>query len=248
MVTIKSERELILMRHAGKILADTLSLIEENIEMGVSTAKLDKIAHEYITKQNALPSFKNYNGFPSSICASFNNEVVHGFPGSRKLKEGDIISIDIGVCFGGYHADAARTFGVGEISPEAKRLIEVTKASFFEGVKFAREGMRLGDVSNAIQVFVEENGYSVVRELVGHGIGSNLHEEPDVPNYGEKGKGIRLREGMTLAVEPMVNEGGCEVRALKDGWTYVTKDNTLSAHYENTIIVHDGDCEIITRL
>jgi len=248
MVTIKSERELTLMRQAGKILADTLALLEENIQPGITTARLDKIAHEYITKQNAWPSFKNYNGYPGSICVSLNNEIVHGIPGIRKLKEGDIISIDGGVCFGGYHADAARTFPVGEIRSEAQRLIEITKASFFEGIKFAREGMRLGDISNAIQVFVEENSYSVVRELVGHGIGSNLHEEPDVPNYGEKGRGIRLLEGMTLAVEPMVNEGGCEVRSLKDGWTYVTKDNTLSAHYENTIIVHDGDCEIITGL
>lgn len=248
MVDIKSERELELMRQAGKILAETLELLAEHIRPGVSTGHLDKLAHDYIKKNKSIPSFLNYNGFPASICASVNNEVVHGIPGGRKLGEGDIIGIDIGVCYCGYHADAARTFGVGEISNDAKRLIEVTKQSFFEGVKNAREGCRLGDISNAIQVFVEENGYSVVRELIGHGVGSHLHEEPDVPNYGPAGRGIRLRSGMTLAVEPMVNGGESGIRLLKDGWTYVTKDNTLSAHYENSIIVQDGECEIITML
>lgn len=248
MVDIKSERELELMRQAGKILAETLELLAEHIRPGVSTGHLDKLAHDYIKKNKSIPSFLNYNGFPASICASVNNEVVHGIPGGRKLGEGDIIGIDIGVCYCGYHADAARTFGVGEISDDAKRLIEVTKQSFFEGVKNAREGCRLGDISNAIQVFVEENGYSVVRELIGHGVGSHLHEEPDVPNYGPAGRGIRLRSGMTLAVEPMVNGGESGIRLLKDGWTYVTKDNTLSAHYENSIIVQDGECEIITML
>lgn len=248
MVDIKSERELELMRQAGKILAETLELLAEHIRPGVSTGHLDKLAHDYIKKNKSIPSFLNYNGFPASICASVNNEVVHGIPGGRKLGEGDIIGIDIGVCYCGYHADAARTFGVGEISDDAKRLIEVTKQSFFEGVKNAREGCRLGDISNAIQVFVEENGYSVVRELIGHGVGSHLHEEPDVPNYGPAGRGIRLRSGMTLAVEPMVNGGESGIRLLKDGWTYVTKDNTLSAHYENSIIVRDGECEILTML
>ncbi len=248
MVTIKSLNEIMLMKDAGKILAETLELLRENIKEGVSTRQLDKLAYEYIKKQNAVPSFLNYNGFPASICASLNNEIVHGIPGSRSLRDGDIISIDVGVCFKGYHADAARTYGVGEISPQAARLIEVTKQSFYEGVKFATAGNRLGDISNAIQVFVEENGYSVVRALVGHGIGANLHEEPDVPNFGTKGRGMRLQNGMTLAVEPMVNMGGYEIRTLKDGWTCVTKDNTLSAHYENTIVITDDECEIITKL
>ena len=248
MVTIKSLNEIMLMKDAGKILAETLELLRENIKAGISTKQLDKIAHEYIRKQNAVPSFLNYNGYPASVCVSLNNEIVHGIPGKRILRDGDIVSIDVGVCYKGYHADAARTYGVGEISPEAARLVEVTKQSFYEGIKHAKEGNRLGDISNAIQMFVEENGYSVVRDLVGHGIGANLHEAPDVPNFGTAGRGIRLQKGMTLAIEPMVNIGGHETRTLKDGWTCVTKDNTLSAHYENTIIITDDECEIITKL
>ncbi len=248
MVTIKSLNEIMLMKDAGKILAETLELLRENVKEGITTKQLDKIAHEYIKKQNAVPSFLNYNGFPASICASLNNEIVHGIPGSRALRNGDIISIDIGVCYKGYHTDAARTYGVGEISSEATRLIEVTKQSFYLGVNQAKSGNRLGDISAAIQKYVEENGYSVVRELVGHGIGANLHEAPDVPNFGTPGRGIRLQKGMTLAVEPMVNIGAKETRTLKDGWTCVTKDNSLSAHYENTIVITDGECEIITKL
>ena len=248
MVTIKSLNEIMLMKDAGKILAETLELLRENIKAGISTKQLDKIAHEYIRKQNAVPSFLNYNGYPASVCISLNNEIVHGIPGKRILRDGDIVSIDVGVCYKGYHADAARTYGVGEISPEAARLVEVTKQSFYEGIKHAKEGNRLGDISNAIQMFVEENGYSVVRDLVGHGIGANLHEAPDVPNFGTAGRGIRLQSGMTLAIEPMVNMGGHEIRTLKDGWTCVTKDNTLSAHYENTIVITDDECEIITKL
>lgn len=248
MVTIKSEREIELMRKAGQILGNTLKLLEENVKPGITTAELDKIAYEYIKSNDSIPSFKGYNGFPASICASVNNEVVHGIPDNRVLREGDIIGIDAGVCYGGYHADAARTFGVGEISPAAKKLIEVTKESFFKGVEKAKHGARIGDISAAVQTFVEGNGYSVVRDLIGHGIGSSLHEEPDVPNYGIAGRGMRLIKGMTIAVEPMVNVGGYEIRLLKNGWTYVTKDNTLSAHYENTIVITDNGCDVITLI
>ncbi len=248
MVTIKSEREIQLMKHAGQILGSTLKLLEENVKPGITTAELDKIAYEYIKSNDSIPSFKGYNGFPASICASVNNEVVHGIPDNRVLREGDIIGIDAGVCYGGYHADAARTFGVGEISPAAKKLIEVTKESFFKGIENAKHGARIGDISAVVQTFVEGNGYSVVRDLIGHGIGSSLHEEPDVPNYGEAGRGMRLIKGMTIAVEPMVNVGGYEIRLLKNGWTYVTKDNTLSAHYENTIVITDSGCDVITLI
>jgi len=248
MVTIKSEREIKLMKHAGQILGNTLKLLEESVKPGITTAELDKIAYEYIKSNDSIPSFKGYNGFPASICASVNNEVVHGIPDNRVLREGDIIGIDAGVCYGGYHADAARTFGVGEISPAAKKLIEVTKESFFKGIEKAKHGARIGDISAAVQTFVEGNGYSVVRDLIGHGIGSSLHEEPDVPNYGTAGRGMRLIKGMTIAVEPMVNVGGYEIRLLKNGWTYVTKDNTLSAHYENTIVITDSGCDVITLI
>ncbi len=248
MVTIKSENEIALMKKAGAILAETLELIEKNIKPGVTTKMLDKLAFEYIKKHNALPSFKGYSGYPASICASVNEEVVHGIPGRRRLNEGDIIGIDIGVCLGGYHADAARTYGVGKISEEAQHLIDVTKESFFKGIERAKEGARLGDVSGAIQTFVEENGYSVVRELVGHGIGSALHEQPDVPNYGSPGKGLRLQAGMTLAIEPMVNRGTHKIVILDDDWTCVTADGELSAHYENTVIITKDGCEIITML
>lgn len=246
MVTIKSENEIALMKKAGEILAGTLDLIEKNIKPGVTTKMLDSLAQDYIKKHNAQPSFKGYSGYPASICASVNEEVVHGIPGKRRLNEGDIIGIDIGVCFAGYHADAARTYGVGKISDEAQRLIDVTKESFFKGIEFAREGARLGDISSAIQTFVEENGYSVVRELVGHGIGSSLHEQPDVPNYGTANKGLRLQAGMTLAVEPMVNLETHRIRILDDDWTCVTLDGKLSAHYENTIVIGKDGCEIIT--
>ena len=246
MVTIKSESELELMRHAGKILYETLQILKEHSKSGVTTKQLDALAYKYITKQKAKPSFLNYEGFPASICASVNNEIVHGIPGDRVLEDGDIISVDVGVCYKGYHADAARTFAVGKISPEAQRLIDVTKESFFKGIEFARAGCRLGDIGHAIQAFVEENGYSVVRELIGHGVGANLHEPPDVPNYGQAGRGLRLVKGMTIAIEPMVNVGGYDIRRLKNGWTYVTRDNTLSAHYENTVIITDGQCEITT--
>lgn len=247
LITTKSKQELDLMRHAGKILAETLEVLREAIHPGVDTRHLDQLAYDYITSKNATPSFKNYNGFPGSICASPNGMVVHGIPSKQmKLSEGDIISLDVGVCYCGYHADAARTFPVGTISPEAARLIEVTQQSFFEGIRKARVGNRLGDLSHAVQAYVQSHGYSVVRDLVGHGIGAHLHESPDVPNFGNPGRGIRFAPGMTIAVEPMVNAGGYEVRVLKDGWGVVTKDGSLSAHYENTIIITEDEPEITT--
>lgn len=248
MITIKSERELDFMRQAGRIVGETLNLIESHVRAGVTTKHLDKIAYEYITSQKAVPSFLNYNGFPASICASVNEEVVHGIPDGRKLKDGDIISIDIGACFEGYHGDAARTFAVGEISPQAQRLIDVTKQSFFEGIKMAKAGARLGDISHGIQEYVEKHGYSVVRKLVGHGVGAHLHEPPDVPNFGTAGRGVRLQKGMTLAVEPMVNQGEYDVKTMKNGWTVVTCDGSLAAHYENSIIITDDMPEILTLI
>lgn len=247
MIIIKSKSDIEKMREAGRITAGALKLIEAHIKPGVTTAELDKIAYDYIKKQGATPSFLNYNGFPASICASPNEVVVHGIPSKNMvLKEGDIISIDMGACKNGYHGDAARTFAVGEISPEAKKLIEVTRESFYEGIKYATHGARLGDVSAAIQNYVEKHGYSVVRDLVGHGIGKSLHEDPQVPNYGRAGKGVKLACGMTLAIEPMVNYGGYEVSVLDDDWTVVTDDGKLSAHYENTILVTRGEPEILT--
>ena len=247
MITIKSRTEIEKMREAGKITGDALKLIEKHIKPGVSTAYLDKIAYDFIVSKGAKPSFLNYNGFPGSICASPNDWVVHGIPNKDViLQEGDIISIDMGACKNGYHGDAARTYAVGKISEEAQRLIDVTKQSFFEGIKYAVHGAKLGDVSAAIQEYVESHGYSVVRDLVGHGIGKNLHEDPNVPNFGHKGKGVRLASGMTLAIEPMVNAGGYEVCVLDDDWTVVTEDGTLSAHYENTILVKQDECEILT--
>ena len=247
MITIKSKTEIEKMRVAGRITGDTLKEIERHIKPGVSTFELNKIAFDFIKKHGAVPSFLHYNGFPGSICASPNSWVVHGIPSKNViLKEGDIISIDIGACKNGYHGDAARTFPVGKISDEAQRLIDVTKQSFFEGVKHAVHGAKLGDVSAAIQEYVEDNGYSVVRDLVGHGIGKDMHEDPNVPNYGHKGKGLRLAAGMTLAVEPMVNAGDYGVVVLDDDWTVETEDGSLSAHYENTVLITKGECEILT--
>lgn len=247
MITIKSKSEIEKMRLAGKITGDVLREIEKHIRPGVSTKQLDKIAYNYIVSKGATPSFLNYNGFQGSICASPNDWVVHGIPSKEViLAEGDIISIDVGACYQGYHGDAARTFAVGEISEEAKRLIEVTKQSFFEGIKLAVHGAKLGDVSAAIQEYVESHGYSVVRDLVGHGIGKNLHEDPSVPNFGHKGRGVKLASGMTLAIEPMVNAGEYDVAVLDDDWTVVTEDGSLSAHYENTILICKGECEILT--
>ena len=247
MITIKSKKEIEKMRVAGSITRDALELVAQHIKPGVSTAYLDKIAYDFIISKGAAPSFLHYNGFPGSICASPNDWVVHGIPGKEViLSEGDIVSIDMGACKDGYHGDAARTYAVGKISDEAQRLIDVTKQSFFEGIKYAVHGAKLGDVSSAIQEYVEKNGYSVVRDLVGHGIGKNLHEDPNVPNYGKPNHGVRLASGMTIAVEPMVNAGGYEVCILDNDWTVVTEDGSLSAHYENTILIGTSQCEILT--
>ncbi len=247
MITIKSRTEIEKMRAAGKLTGEALKLIEKHIKPGVTTAQLDKIAYDFIKSKGATPSFLHYNGFPGSICASPNDWVVHGIPSKDiVLAEGDIISIDMGVLKDGYHGDAARTYAVGKISNEAQRLIDVTKQSFFEGIAHVIHGAKLGDVSAAIQEYVEANGYSVVRDLVGHGIGKNLHEDPNVPNFGHRGKGVRLAAGMTLAIEPMVNAGEYDVCVLDDDWTVVTEDGSLSAHYENTILVTKDGCEILT--
>ena len=246
MITIKSEQELLKMRRAGQVLKGFFEFIEKEIKPGVSTAHIDKLAYDYIVAHECTPSFKGYSGFPASICASVNEEVVHGIPGNRILKDGDIFSIDVGACYQGYHADAARTYPVGNITPEAQRLIDVTRESFFEGMKLAKVGNRVGDVSSAIQEYVEAHGYSVVRDLVGHGIGAHLHESPEVPNFGHPGRGARLQQGMTIAVEPMVNMGRYDVYTLDNDWTVVTEDNSLSAHYENTVIITDGEPEFTT--
>jgi len=245
-ISIKSTSEIKKMRDAGRILCNTFKELEKQIQPGITTRELDKIAYDYILRQGAKPSFLNYHGFPGSICASINDVVIHGIPDNTKLKEGDIISLDLGAIFDGYHSDAARTFPVGEISAEAKRLIDVTKQSFFEGIKYARHGERLFSVSSTIQDYVESHGYSVVRGYCGHGIGKQLHEDPEVPNYGNFGHGIRLCKGMTLAIEPMVNQGKFETYVLSDGWTVKTKDGSLAAHYENTVLITDGNPEILT--
>lgn len=246
MIIIKNNHEIELMRSAGKIVAETLLLVEKKIKPGITTAELDRIAEEFITKHGARPSFKGLYGFPSSLCISVNEQVVHGIPGAYVLKEGDIVSIDCGVYLNGFHGDAARTFPVGKVSNEAKTLIDVTKDCFFEGIKFAQVGNNLTDISNGIQRYVESSGFSVVRDFVGHGIGKNVHEDPDVPNFGKPGKGPKLVAGMVLAIEPMVNAGGFRVRTLEDKWTVVTSDKSLSAHYENTVAILPDGPEILT--
>ena len=249
MITIKNKEQIAKMRDAGKIVAEVLALMKEHVEPGVSTWELDEIAENYIRKCGAVPTFLGYGGFPASICASINEQVVHGIPNRNCiLNEGDIISIDVGATFRGYVGDAARTFPVGKISDENARLIEVTRQSFYEGLAHAKKGNRLGDISNAIQRYVEKNGYSVIRDLVGHGVGENMHEDPMVPNYGKKGRGIKLCEGLTIAVEPMVATGHYALEQLADNWTYVTRDGSMAAHYENTFAITDGEPEILTRL
>lgn len=247
MITIKTQQELACMRQAGRIISEVFSKLRQAIQPGVTTKQLDKIAYDLITKYNATPSFLGYRGFPASICTSINDEVIHGIPGDTRLHEGDIISIDIGACYKGYHSDAAKTFGVGKISAEAQRLIDVTRQSFYEGISFAKVGNRISDISSAIQRCVEKHGYSVVRDFTGHGIGSKLHEDPAVLNYGKPGRGVRLTAGMTLAVEPMVNAGGYEVYVQDNDWTVCTVDGSLSAHYEHSILITEGECEILTK-
>ena len=246
MICVKTERELEIMRRACKITAAARALAGEMVRPGVTTGEIDKAVHDFIVSQGAKPSFLHYQGYPGSACISVNEVVIHGIPGNRVLKEGDIVSVDVGACWQGFHGDCAATFACGNISPEAQRLINVTKQSFFEGIRFARQGNRVSDISHAVQTYVEANGFSVVRAFVGHGVGEHLHEEPSVPNYGAPGKGPRLVKNMTLAVEPMVNMGTYEVRVLRDGWTTVTADGKLAAHYENSILITDGEAEILT--
>ena len=246
MIAIKNERELAMMRQACKITAAARALAGEMVRPGITTKEIDKAVYDYIVSQGAKPSFLNYNGYPGSACVSVNETVIHGIPGGRVLKEGDIVSIDVGAYYKGFHGDCAATFACGTISADAQRLIDVTKQSFFEGIRFAKRGHRVSDISHAIQTYVESNGFSVVRSFVGHGVGAQLHEEPEVPNFGNPGRGPRLLSGMTLAIEPMVNVGTHEVRILKDGWTVVTTDGKLSAHYENTVLITDGEPEILT--
>lgn len=237
------------MRRAGRITAQARELAGKLVRPGVTTLEIDTAVRKFIEGQGARPSFLNYNGFPGSACISVNDEIIHGIPGHRKLREGDIVSIDVGAFIDGFHGDCAGTFPCGEVSPEAERLIAVTQQSFWEGVKFARPGCRVSDISHAVQQYVEANGCTVVREYVGHGVGAKLHEPPEVPNYGSAGHGVRLQPGMTIAVEPMVNAGRAEIRLMKDGWTVKTADGSLSAHYENSILITDGEVpEILTRL
>jgi len=246
MITLKSAHEINLMRRAGKITAAARALAGEMVRPGVTTQEIDSAVEHFIRQQGAVPSFLNYNGFPASACISINDEVIHGIPGKRVLQEGDIVSVDVGAYIDGFHGDCAATFACGTISPEAQRLIDVTRQSFFEGLRYAREGYRLYDISAAIQEYVESNGFSIVREFVGHGIGAHLHEDPAVPNYGRKGRGPRLLRGMTLAIEPMVNAGKADIWQLSDGWTVKTQDGRYAAHYENTILITDGEPEILT--
>lgn len=249
MITIKSDREIELMYKAGQVAAEALALGGETVKPGVTTKHINDVMENFIKSKGGRPSFKGYGGFPATACISINNEIIHGIPSShRVIADGDIVSIDVGVLLNGYHADNARTFPAGKISAEAQKLIDVTKQSFYEGILYATEGYRLGDIGNAIDSYVKKNGFSTVREYVGHGVGTQLHEDPNVPNYGVKGKGKRLECGMTIAIEPMVNAGVPDVKRLKDGWTVVTLDGKLSAHYENTIAIRKGEPLILTSL
>ena len=248
MITLKSPHEIEAMRRAGRITSAARALAGALIRPGVTTGEIDREVHAFITAQGATPSFLNYNGFPASVCASVNDEVIHGIPGKRVLQEGDIVSIDVGAYIGGYHGDCCATFPCGTISADAQELIAVTQQSFFEGIQYATEGHRLGDVSAAIQQYVEEHGFSIVREYVGHGIGTRMHESPEIPNYGHPGRGPRLLRGMTLAIEPMVNAGSAAIQILPDGWTVKTQDGKWAAHYETTICITEGEPEILTAL
>jgi len=245
-ITVKNNEQIKLMRLAGEIVARTHEILEKEIRIGITTLELDKIAEEYIKSRGAVPSFLGYAGYPATINASVNDEIVHGIPSLRKLKNGDIIGIDVGACYNGYHGDAARTHGVGIITEENKKLIQVTRESFFKGLEFVKAGNHLNEVCIAIQSYIEKNGFAVVRDYVGHGIGKNLHESPQIPNYKMKSRGPKLQKGMVLAIEPMVNVGTFELTVLDDGWTSVTLDGKNSAHYENTVLVTDGEPELLT--
>lgn len=246
MITLKSGHEIEMMRRAGKITAAARALARDMVKPGVTTQQIDEAVYKFIVSQGATPSFLNYGGFPASACISVNDEVIHGIPGKRVLREGDIVSVDVGAYIGGFHGDCAGTYPCGQVSDEAMRLIRVTQQSFFEGLKFAKEGYRVSDIGAAVQAYVEAEGFSVVREFVGHGIGRKLHESPEVPNYGKPGHGPRLLRGMTLALEPMVNMGGAAIRQLSDGWTVKTADGKYAAHYENTLLITAGEPEILT--
>ena len=249
MIVLKTVRELNIMKEACRISATALEIVGKAVEPGVTTAELDRIAEKYIRSQGAVPNFKNYNGFPATACISINNEVIHGIPtAKRKIKEGDIVSVDLGAMFEGYHGDNAATFACGDISAEAKRLIDTTRDSLYEGIKAARAGGRIGDISASIQSYVEARGYSVVRDFVGHGVGTSLHEAPEVPNFGTAGRGIRLMPGMTLAIEPMINMGKAGVKVMPDGWTVITQDGSLSAHFEHTVAITAEGPQIMTKV
>lgn len=246
-IEIKSTREIELMTESGRILEIVHKELEKALRPGMSTLDIDRLGEEIIRSYNCIPSFLNYNGYPASICVSVNEEVVHGIPSSKRiLKDGDVVSLDAGVIYKGYHSDAARTHGIGEISKEAKKLIEVTRQSFFEGIKYAKEGNHLFDISNAIGTYAESFGYGVVRDLCGHGVGTKLHESPQIPNYVMNRRGVKLKAGMTLAIEPMINRGTWEVDWLDDEWTVVSRDRSVSAHYENTVLITDGEPRLLT--
>ena len=248
-VTIKSPEEIELMRHSCHLLALMHEELRKALKPGMSTWEIDRLGEEIIRSYGCVPNFKNLYGYPAAICVSVNEEVVHGIPSKKKIiREGDIVSLDAGLIYKGWHSDAARTHGVGEISAEAQRLIDVTRQSFFEGIKYAKAGNHLYDISAAIGTYAESFGYGVVRDLVGHGIGRALHEDPQIPNFKQIGRGIKIKQGMTFAVEPMINAGTWQVRCLDDDWTYVSVDGSLSAHYENTIVITDGEPEILTIL
>ena len=247
MVTIKSEREIELMREAGRILAKVHEELGRTLVPGMSTKEIDRMCEDMIRSHGGVPSFLNYQGFPASVCISINDEVVHGIPDKhRYLEEGDIVSLDTGVIWKGYQSDAARTHMIGEVSGEARKLVEVTQQSFFEGIKYAKAGNHLNDISKAIQEYAESFGFGVVRDLVGHGIGTEMHEAPEIPNFAQRRKGIRLAAGMTLAIEPMITAGRYDVVWEDDGWTVVTEDGSLASHYENTILITDGEPEILS--
>lgn len=247
MIVLKSPRELGLMRDANKIVAETHAFLAEHLVAGITTAEIDYLGEEYIKKLNAIPSFKGYQGYPASVCISINEEVVHGIPNKKRvIKEGDLVSIDIGAYYEGFHGDAARSYGIGKISVETERLLKVTEQSFFKGIEKAFIGNRLTDISHEIQKYAESNGFSVVRDYVGHGIGRKMHESPQIPNFGRPNRGPLLKAGMTLAIEPMINAGTFQVKSLDDGWTVVTSDGKLSAHYENTIAITEEGPEILS--
>ena len=248
MILVKNSEQLAIMRKAGRITGEAILVARDHIREGVSTKELDIRIREYIEKCGAKPSFLGYGGFPGSACISINDQVIHGIPGSRVIEEGDIVKVDVGAFYKGFHGDSANTFPVGRVSDEAMKLIEVTKESFWRGIAEAKPGNRIGDIGNAIQSYVEANGFSVVRRYVGHGVGEELHESPDVPNFGTKGRGVRLCAGMTIAVEPMVNIGGPDVSELRDKWTVVTADHTLSAHYEHSIAITDEGVIVLTKV